>query len=222
MGIFRLSDESYAFPNPVYAEENGLLAIGGDLSPGRLVNAYVNGIFPWYNEGEPIMWWCPKERFVIIPGEIHISRSMKKFMKRTDFRVTFDTSFSSVLHLCCITRENKEGTWITDDMEVAYNRLFELGLASSCEVWYDDKLAGGLYGVRIGRCFFGESMFSVAENASKIALISLAGYLEKQGFEFIDCQFHTDHLESMGGRYISYDEYMAMIARGDDLFGNKT
>lgn len=222
MPIFKLRDDSYAFPDPELAEDNGLLAIGGDLSPVRLLNAYINGIFPWYNEGEPIMWWCPHERFVIIPSEIHISKSMKKFIKSTSLRITFDTAFAEVIHSCRSMRENKEGTWITDDMEEAYNELFMLGFASSCEVWQDSELVGGLYGVKIGRCFFGESMFSKVENASKLALISLARELDKNNFEFIDCQLHTDHLESMGGRYISYNEYITMIEQGVDFLGSKS
>ena len=222
MPVFKLKDDIYVFPKPELAEDNGLLAIGGDLSTLRLINAYVNGIFPWYNEGEPIMWWCPHERFVIIPGEIHISKSMKKFIRHTSLSVTFDKVFARVIHSCRSMRETKEGTWITDDMERAYNELFKLGFASSCEVWDGEELVGGLYGVKIGRCFFGESMFSKTENASKLALISLAKELEKQSFEFIDCQFHTDHLESMGGRYISYNEYKSMLLRGVDFLVGKS
>ncbi len=203
-----------SFPPPESAGEDGLLAVGGDLSTERLLNAYTKGIFPWYNKGMPILWWCPHERFVIIPGEIKISRSMKKFIKKTDMRVSFNADFAAVIHSCRIMRELDPGTWITDDMEAAYNALHKAGYASSCEVWLGGELAGGLYGVCIGRCFFGESMFSKAENASKLALISLAQRLEALGFEFIDCQFHTPHLESMGGRYISYKEYMQMMERG--------
>lgn len=214
MPIYKLSEDNVQFPPVECAEKNGLLAIGGDLSVQRLVNAYVNGIFPWYNEGDPIMWWCPVERFIIIPDEIKISHSMKKFIKKTDLRVSFNRDFSGVLHSCRVTREFNEGTWITDDMEAAYNRLFEKGLAASCEVWRDDVLVGGLYGVVLGRCFFGESMFSKVTNASKLALISLANRLQELGFEFIDCQFHTNHLESMGGRFISYSDYKDKIKRG--------
>lgn len=209
--IYRLDDELNIFPPPEDAEEDGLLAVGGDLSPARLVNAYLHGIFPWYNE-PPVLWWCPKERFVIFPREIHISASMKKFMRKTDWEVRFDTAFPEVMHACRQLRE-QEGTWINDDMEEAYGRLFQLGYASSAEVWDGGRLIGGLYGVRIGRCFFGESMFSKAPNASKLALIRLAQVLAEAEFAFIDCQFHTDHLESMGGRYISLKEYTELVRK---------
>ncbi len=214
MPIFRLDKNIISFPPCEMAEEDGLLAIGGDLCPERLLLAYTKGIFPWYNEGQPVLWWCPRERFVIIPGEIKISKSMKKFIKKTDLSVKFNTDFSSVIHNCRIMREFNEGTWITDDMEEAYNKLHGMDFAQSCEVWQGDRLVGGLYGVSIGRCFFGESMFSKVENASKLALIALAQRLEELNFEFIDCQFHTDHLESMGGKFISYGEYLDKIKRG--------
>jgi leucyl/phenylalanyl-tRNA--protein transferase len=214
MPIYRLRKDSVNFPPAKEAEDNGLLAVGGDLSPERLVNAYINGIFPWYSDGEPILWWCPRERFVIIPSEIVISRSMRKFMNKTELRVTFNEAFPKVIHSCRKLREFAEGTWITDDMESVYNRLNELGLALSCEVWDGDNLVGGLYGVCIGKCFFGESMFSRVDNASKLALIALAKRLEENDFRFIDCQFHTPHLESMGGKHISYEEYINEIRKG--------
>lgn len=213
MAVYLL-DEDIWFPPPAGADENGLLAVGGDLKPERLLLAYSNGIFPWFNEDTEIMWWCPKERFVIFPEEIRISRSMKKFMKKTSLRVTVNQDFAGVIKNCRKLREEKEGTWITDDMEEAYRELYSLGFAASVEVYDGKSLAGGLYGVVIGRCFFGESMFSLVPNASKLALICLAQYLQKLGFYIIDCQFHTDHLESMGGRFISYDEYMEYVEKG--------
>lgn len=207
MAVYLL-DEDIWFPPPAGAEEDGLLAVGGDLSAQRLLLAYSNGIFPWFNEDTEILWWCPKKRFVIFPKEIQISRSMKKFMKKTNLSVTMNRDFSRVIESCRKLREENEGTWITDGMEHAYKALHELGYAASVEVYDGEHLVGGLYGVVIGRCFFGESMFSLVPNASKLALICLAKRLQELGFYFIDCQFHTEHLERMGGRYISYEEYM--------------
>lgn len=207
MAVYLL-DEDIWFPPPAGAEEDGLLAVGGDLSAQRLLLAYSNGIFPWFNEDTEILWWCPKKRFVIFPKEIQISRSMKKFMKKTNLTVTMNRDFDGVIESYRKLREENEGTWITDGMEHAYKALHELGYAASVEVYDGEHLVGGLYGVVIGRCFFGESMFSLVPNASKLALICLAKRLQELGFYFIDCQFHTEHLERMGGRYISYEEYM--------------
>lgn len=219
MPIFRLNESEVSFPNPTLAQENGLLAVGGDLSVERLLLAYMHGIFPWYEPGNEIMWWCPKERFVIFPKEIHVSHSMKKYMKKHMLQVRLNRDFADTMHRCRIKREFQEGTWISDEMEEAYHRLHEAGYAVSVEVFEDGELAGGFYGVSIGRCFFGESMFSEKENGSKTALIVFARLLEQNNFLFIDCQFHTEHLESMGGRYISWEEYDAMLqegtARGD-------
>lgn len=219
MPIFRLNESEVSFPNPTLAQENGLLAVGGDLSVERLLLAYMHGIFPWYEPGDEIMWWCPKERFVIFPKEIHVSHSMKKYMKKHMLQVRLNRDFADTMHRCRIKREFQEGTWISDEMEEAYHRLHEAGYAVSVEVFEDGELAGGFYGVSIGRCFFGESMFSEKENGSKTALIVFARLLEQNNFLFIDCQFHTKHLESMGGRYISWEEYDVMLqegtARGD-------
>ena len=219
MPIFRLNENEISFPNPTLAQENGLLAVGGDLSVERLLLAYMHGIFPWYEPGDEIMWWCPKERFVIFPKEIHVSHSMKKYMKKHVLQVKLNRDFADTMHRCRIKREFQEGTWISDEMEEAYHRLHEAGYAISVEVFEDGELAGGFYGVSIGRCFFGESMFSEKENGSKTALIAFARLLEQNDFLFIDCQFHTEHLESMGGRYISWKEYDTMLqegtARGD-------
>ena len=220
MPVFQLDENEVWFPDPDLAEEDGLLALGGDLSADRLLLAYSHGIFPWYNEGDPILWWCPKERYIIRPAKIHISHSMQKFMKHHSVGVRFNRNFADTMHRCRAKREFNEGTWITDDMEAAYGRLHELGYALSAEAYIDDRLAGGLYGVCLGRCFFGESMFTDLENGSKIALILLARFLEEQDFVMIDCQFHTDHLQTMGGEAIGYKEYCALLEQG--LYGSET
>lgn len=213
MSIYMLTNE-LVFPNPELAEEDGLLAIGGDLSKERLLLAYTNGIFPWYNKGEPILWWCPKPRFILIPSEIKISKSMKKIIKKGMFKVTFNNDFKGVIDNCKTLREEKEGTWITEEMEEAYIDLNNSGYAMSVETYLDDQLVGGLYGVKIGKTFFGESMFSKVSNSSKIALIYLAKKLEKEGVKFIDCQVHTNHLESMGGKFIEWPEFKTMLQEG--------
>ena len=198
----------------MYARRDGLLAVGGDLSVERLLLAYTHGIFPWYDPGEEILWWCPRERFVIFPEEIHISHSMRKYWKKHKLRLVLNRDFADTMHRCRMKREFKEGTWISDEMEAAYCRLFQAGYAVSVEVSEDGELAGGLYGVSVGRCFFGESMFSERENGSKAALIAFARLLQRSRFLFMDCQFYTEHLESMGGRYISWEEYDRMLEEG--------
>jgi len=212
MPVFLLPDDSHEFPPPELARGDGLLAVGGDLSAARLLNAYANGIFPWYNEGEIIKWWSPGERFVIFPGEVHMSRSMKKVLKKTSAEITVNGDFAGVVRNCRLARN--EGTWITDEMEAAYNTLYDMGCAFSVEVRDDLTLAGGLYGVALGKCFFGESMFSRIPNASKIALIYLCLTLSAKGFLFVDCQFRTDHLESMGGRHISRSAFKNLLNAG--------
>lgn len=212
MSIFRLSEE-IVFPDPHLAEDDGLLAVGGDLSVDRLLEAYVNGIFPWYNEGDPIMWWSPKPRCILLPQEIKVSKSMAKIIKKDIFNVTIDNDFEGVISNCQSMRK-EEGTWITEEMKNAYIRLHNAGYALSVESYLDRELVGGLYGVVIGRCFFGESMFSKVSNASKIALIKLARILEKNKFEFIDCQMKTDHLISMGAKMIEFDEFLKLIDKG--------
>lgn len=213
MHVYRLSKE-IIFPNPDLAEEDGLLAVGGDLKFERLILAYCNGIFPWYSDGEPILWWCPKPRFIIKPNEVNVSKSMKRVFNKGKFTVTFDKDFKAVIQNCKELRENKEGTWITDEMMDAYINLHKRGFASSVEVYNNEKLVGGLYGVKIGKCFFGESMFSIESNASKVALISMCKKLEEEGFIFLDCQMHTNHLESMGGRFIDWEEFKLMLKEG--------
>jgi len=208
--IFRL-DERLLFPDPALAEEDGLLAIEGDLSPERLQLAYQNGIFPWYSEGEPILWFAPHERFVLYPDELRVSKSMRQIMRSGKFTVIFNQSFADVIKACADTkREGQNGTWITADMQQAYIRLHQLGIAHSVEVWLDDVLAGGLYGVAVGKVFCGESMFSKVSNASKLALIALC---QTKKYQMIDCQVYTEHLESMGARMISRDEYMVTLKK---------
>lgn len=213
MAIYALSDD-LVFPNPELSEEDGLLAVGGDLSVDRLLVAYSNGIFPWYNKDEPILWWCPKPRFILKPEDIRISKSMKKIIKKGEFVVTFDNDFEGVISNCKSMRENEEGTWITDEMMQAYINMHNEGYALSVETYFDGELVGGLYGVIIGKCYFGESMFSKVSNASKIALITLAQRLKELDFEFIDCQVYTPHLESMGAKMVEWDEFKSMINNG--------
>jgi leucyl/phenylalanyl-tRNA--protein transferase len=206
--IFRL-DERLLFPDPSYAEEDGLLAVGGDLSSSRLLLAYQSGIFPWYSDDTPILWYSPHERFVLFPDELKISKSMRQVIKSGKFTVTYNTCFEKVIEACSgINRKDQDGTWITDDMKNAYIRLYNESHAHSIEVWEQDKLVGGLYGVHIGSIFCGESMFSLVSNASKMALINLCN---SGNYTLIDCQVHTDHLESMGARMIDRKEYIAIL-----------
>ena len=216
MPIYQLTDE-IIFPKPELAEDDGLLAIGGDLRWERLLLAYCNGIFPWYSDDEPILWWCPKPRFIRKPNEVRISKSMKRVFNKGEFKVTFDNDFEGVIRNCKELRENKEGTWITNEIMSAYIDLFKNGFATSVEVYKDKKLVGGLYGVKIGKCFFGESMFSTVSNASKVALISMCKRLEKEGYIFLDCQMHTNHLESMGGKFVSWEDFKSMLQEGIEI-----
>lgn len=214
MAVYRLPQDELIFPDPTLAEENGLLAVGGDLSLDRLLLSYSYGIFPWYEPEDEILWWCPKERFLIFPGEIHMSRSMKKHMRRHEVRVILNRDFADTMHRCRVKREMEEGTWISDEMESAYLALHQAGFAVSVEAFQDGVLAGGLYGASIGRCFFGESMFSELENGSKAALIAFAKILQENNYLFIDCQFQTEHLERMGGRFVSFEEFDRMLEIG--------
>ncbi|MEO6977434.1 MAG: leucyl/phenylalanyl-tRNA--protein transferase [Mucilaginibacter sp.] len=206
--IFRL-DERLLFPDPALAEDDGLLAIGGDLSIERLLLAYQNGIFPWYSEDEPILWFSPHERFVLYPDELKISKSMQRVLKSGRFYITINKAFEQIIAACSkAPRPGQDGTWITADMQVAYISLNKKGHAHSVEVWEDDELVGGLYGVPVNNVFCGESMFSNISNASKAALI----YLCQTGqYNLIDCQVYTPHLESMGARMISREEYVAAL-----------
>lgn len=214
MPIFQLTDE-IIFPAPELSEEDGLLAVGGDLSLERLLLAYSNGIFPWYNEEDPILWWCTKPRFILKPKEIKISKSMEKILRKNEFQVTFDKDFAGVISNCKALREVQEnGTWIQDEIKEAYINLFKHGFASSVEVYKEGELVGGLYGVKLGKCFFGESMFSKVSNSSKVALIHLASKLHEENYLFIDCQVRTNHLESMGGKFVSWEEFKDLLQKG--------
>lgn len=212
MTVYRLT-EDLVFPNPSLANSDGLLAAYGDLSPERLLLAYCNSIFPWYSPGEPILWWSPDPRFVLYPKDVRISHSMKKILKKNTFKITFDTCFRDVISNCANVRK-ETGTWITDEMLEAYCKLNELGFAHSVECWFEDKLVGGLYGLIIGKCFFGESMFSLMSNASKAAFITLCKALEAQDFLLVDCQVYTKHLESLGAVMISRDDYLKLVKKG--------
>ncbi len=199
MPVYRLP-ETVHFPPVADADPSGLLAFGGDLSPARLLVAYRAGIFPWYADGEPILWWSPDPRFVLFPDELRVSRSMRQFLKKGLVRITFDRAFREVVSACRRPRPGQEGTWITPEMREAYCTLHSLGYAHSVEAWQGNLLAGGLYGVSLGRIFFGESMFSAVPNASKAALITLTAQLKKREFDLIDCQIATAHLAALGAR----------------------
>lgn len=216
--IFQLN-KSITFPDPHLGEDDGLFAVGGDLSVDRLLLAYSNGIFPWYSfrDQPQILWYCPMKRFVIFPDKIHISHSMRTLLNKDEYSVSINNDFDGVIDNCSKLRYDEEGAWLGKDMIKAYTELYRQGFAASVEVWdKEGKLVGGLYGVSIGPAFFGESMFSLVPSASKIALIFLAKYFQQCGGKLIDCQFETPHLKSMGGEYISYDEYMDIIRQTDD------
>lgn len=206
--IFKLN-ETLVFPSPELADEDGLLAVGGDLSVERLILAYSKGIFPWYSDDTPVLWYSPHKRFVLYPQKIKISKSMKRLVKSEIYRVTENRAFVQVINNCAgVKRKNQDGTWIVADMQQAYMKLHEAGIAHSIEVWCDEELVGGLYGVVSGNVFCGESMFSLAPNASKFALIGLC---ENTQLSLIDCQFHTAHLESMGAEFITRETYVSFL-----------
>lgn len=190
---------------------NGLLAAGGDLTPARLLEAYRHGIFPWYSAGEPILWWSPDPRMVLLPQDLRISRSLGRRLRRGEFEVRLDSAFGAVMLACAQPRETGNGTWITAEMQAAYLRLHELGWTHSVEAWAQGELLGGLYGVAIGRMFFGESMFARATDASKVALAHLVRHLERRGFGMIDCQMSTAHLASLGAREIPRAQFAAAV-----------
>lgn len=211
--IFGL-DSTIAFPDPRLGEDDGLFAVGGDLSIDRLLLAYSNGIFPWYSfrDCKEIWWYCPMDRFVIFPEKIHVSHSMRTLMRKQEYSVSINRDFDGVISNCSQLRYDEAGAWLGEDMIKAYKSLHEQGFAASVEVWdKDDRLVGGLYGVNIGAAFFGESMFSLVPSASKLALIELANIMKDNGGKLIDCQFETPHLKTMGGEHISYDEYMKIL-----------
>lgn len=215
MAVYQL-DKDLWFPDPHLGEDDGLVAVGGDLSVDRLLLAYSNGFFPWFsyrNNQEPL-WFCPLQRFVIFPCEIHVSHSMQQLINKGQLKPTINKDFEGVIQGCATAqnRNKEEGAWLGPNMIEAYTELHRQGFAASVEIWDEDRLVGGLYGVNLGNAFFGESMFSLVPNASKLALIHLARMFEILGGKLIDCQFETPHLRSMGGRFIPYEEYISIIS----------
>lgn len=209
--MYSLSDTIY-FPPVTTASEDGFLAIGGDLCTERLLEAYRNGIFPWYNEDDPICWWSPDPRCVLYPDQLHISKSMQQIIKSDQFDFSIDRAFEKVIHACStVKRKDSNGTWISEEMINAYIKLHKLGYAISAEAWVDEKLVGGLYGIKMGNLFFGESMFSMMTNASKFAFIKLIQHLKTSGLVLIDCQMHTKHLESLGAVIIPRKQFIEML-----------
>ncbi|HWB90478.1 MAG TPA: leucyl/phenylalanyl-tRNA--protein transferase [Puia sp.] len=210
MSLFLLNNE-LIFPPVHLSEPDGLLAVGGDLSTERLLLAYRQGIFPWY-EGQHILWWCPDPRFVLFPEELRESKSMKQLLKRNAFEFRIDTNFAGVISNCkTVARRGQDGTWITEEVKAAYIRLHQAGYAHSAEVYQEGQLVGGLYGIRLGKVFFGESMFSTVSNASKYAFIRYVHFLKQEGVALIDCQVYTEHLESLGARMISREDFIALL-----------
>lgn len=211
MYLHFLDNEHLWFPPVEAALDDGLLAVGGELTTDRLLLAYRNGIFPWYDEGEPL-WWCPDPRFVLFPQELKVSKSMQQFIRNTKLRFTVDAAFNEVIHQCRITeRKDHDGTWINDDIIDSYTELHKMGFAHSAEAWLDDTLVGGLYGVRLGKMFFGESMFSSIANASKFAFIHYVQQLKRENVALIDCQVYTPHLESLGARMIPRTDFISIV-----------
>jgi leucyl/phenylalanyl-tRNA---protein transferase len=217
MTIYQLSDK-LIFPPAELAEKDGLLAIGGDLSPERLLLAYSSGIFPWYSEGDPILWWSPSPRLVIFPDEFRVPKRLSRFIRQKRYAITFDQDFAAVITACATTAERgKRGTWITGEMIEAYSRLHHMGFAHSVECWRGDELVGGLYGISLGGIFFGESMFSRESNGSKVALVALVNKLLEWDYDLIDCQMKTAHLMQFGAHEIPGSEFRKLLARSLSL-----
>jgi leucyl/phenylalanyl-tRNA---protein transferase len=213
MSITLLSDE-ISFPSPELAEGNGLLAVGGDLSQERLLKAYSMGIFPWYSEDSPILWWSPDPRLVIFPDELRVSRSLKQCMRKGLFTVTMNKAFVQVMQACAeVIRKGQSGTWITGEMIRAYSGLHAAGYAHSVEIWHEKNLVGGLYGIVLGKVFFGESMFARMSDASKVAFVTFVEHLKQQGFRLIDCQVQTEHLVSLGARNIPRSTFLKILKK---------
>lgn len=216
MSIYSLPEDSYIFPDPEDAEEDGLLAIGGDLSTERIINAYLVGIFPWFSEEDPILWWCPNPRFILIPAEIKVSKSMQSLLKKNPFRVSVNQNFEYIIDNCGkIERKNQDGTWITNEIKNAYIELHKLDLAHSVEIWEGNEIVGGLYGILIGNIFYGESMFSKKSNASKFGFIKFVNLLQEMNVTLIDCQMHTPHLESLGGKMIDRKKFLSLLKKNN-------
>ena len=217
-----LQRDSLAFPplGMALRDPNGLLAAGGDLRPERLIQAYRHGCFPWYQDGQPILWWSPDPRTVLFPDELHVSRSLRKVLRQQCYQVSFDRDFAAVIQACAAPRDYADGTWITTPMQQAYLQLHQRGIAHSVEVWQDDRLVGGLYGLAMGRLFFGESMFSRADNASKVGFVTLVEQLKTWGFVLIDCQMPSHHLHSFGARAISRNDFAAHLQQHLDQPSN--
>lgn len=210
MPVYQLTKD-LIFP-PVDGAEEGIVSVGGDLRPERLMLAYELGIFPWYNEDQPIIWWSPDPRCVLFVDKIHVSKSMKRLLRNREFEVTFDQNFEEVIWQCkTMKRKGQRGTWITDEMQEAYIHLHRLGKAQSIEVWKNNELVGGMYGVKVGRVFSGESMFSKVPNASKVAIILFCAYFRNQGGHLLDCQVRTSHMETLGAEEISREEYLGYL-----------
>lgn len=210
-----LPPDDLSFPplERALSDPNGLLAVGGDLSPERLIAAYRHGCFPWYQEGQPLLWWSPDPRTVLYPEQLHVSRSLQKRIRQESFQVTFDQAFTEVIRGCAGPRGYTDATWITQPMQLAYQRLHQLGIAHSVEVWQQNQLVGGLYGLAMGRLFFGESMFSQATDASKVGFVHLVQHLTRWGFVLIDCQMPTQHLASFGACAIPRTQFAQLLTQ---------
>lgn len=212
MNLFNNDIKQYKFPNPSYADDEGLLAYGGDLNPNRILSAYMQGIFPWYNSDDPILWWSPNPRFILNLDEFKVSKTLRKTIKKGIFDIRFDTNFTEVMKHCAkIPRKEQDGTWIQEDIIKAYTQIHQMGFAHSFEAYFEDKLVGGGYGLCIGDIFCGESMFSKKTDSSKVALYYLVEHLKKQNFKLIDCQIHTPHLESLGAKKIHREEFLSLV-----------
>ena len=218
MPVYWLTDNPSSFPHPSLATQEGIIAIGGDLSPNRLLHAYSMGIFPWFNPGDPIIWWSPDPRFVLYPNDLKVSKSMRPYFNQRKFQLTYDRRFLEVIQACKIAKRGRKhgGSWITDTMVEAYCELHRLGYAHSVEVWQKEELVGGLYGVSLGKCFFGESMFTKMNNASKFGFISLVQQLQALDFQLIDCQQETKHLASLGAQPIPRKDFLQFLIQNSD------
>lgn len=209
---FPIDTKQYIFPDPKLAEDDGLVAYGGDLNPNRILSAYMSGIFPWYNSDDPILWWSPNPRFILNLDEFKVSKSLKKTIQKEIFEIKFDTNFTEIVKQCAkIPRKEQEGTWIQDEIIQAYTKIHKMGFAHSFEAYFEDKLVGGGYGLCIGDIFCGESMFSKKTDASKVALYYLVEHLKKQNFKLIDCQIPSPHLESLGAKKIEREEFLSLV-----------